>query len=417
MRDPRTGHKQLYWIAILFAAHTACDSSESKPPVEAPIRNVQLGPRPYYLVDRMEAGPLKESLERCAEDPVRPSDFVIGHRGAALQFPEHTAESYRAAARMGAGIIECDVTFTQDLQLVCRHSQCDLHTTTNILAIPELAAKCTQPFTPYRAGQNTPASAQCCTSDITLAEFKRLCGKMDASNPMATTVAEYLGGTPPYRTDLYATCGTVLSHKESIALIDSLGAKFTPELKVPSVPMPFQGVYTQEAYAQQMIDEYKEAGIDPSRVFSQSFSLADVRYWIAKEPAFGERAIYLDDRVDMPGGVDTAIGAMAGLAAEGVRTIAPPMWALVTLDGQQIVASQYATTAKAAGLDLITWTLERSGPLATGGGYYFSSVTPVIDNDGDTYMMLDALAKQVGIRGIFSDWPATTAYYASCMGL
>jgi glycerophosphoryl diester phosphodiesterase len=318
---------------------------------------------------------------------------------------------------MGAGIIECDVTFTQDLQLVCRHSQCDLHTTTNILAIPELAAKCTQGFQPYRSGPNTPASAQCCTSDITLAEFKTLCGKMDASNPMALTVAEYLGGTAPFRTDLYATCGTVLSHKESIALIDGLGAKFTPELKVPSVPMPFQGVYTQEAYAQQMIDEYKAAGIDPSRVFPQSFGLADVRYWIAKEPAFGERAVFLDERVDMPGGVQAAIDGMAGLAAEGVRIIAPPMGALVTVDAQQIVPSQYATTAKAAGLDLITWTLERSGPLATGGGYYYQSVTPVIDNDGDTFAMLDVLAKQVGIRGIFSDWPATVTYYANCMGL
>jgi len=44
------------------------------------------------------------------------------------------------AGGMGAGIIECDVTFTKDRELVCRHSQCDLHTTTNILTVPELAA-------------------------------------------------------------------------------------------------------------------------------------------------------------------------------------------------------------------------------------------------------------------------------------
>ncbi len=63
-------------------------------------------------------------------------------------FPEHTREGVLAADRMGAGIIECDVAFTKDRQLVCRHSQCDLHTTTDILARPELAAKCTQGFTP-----------------------------------------------------------------------------------------------------------------------------------------------------------------------------------------------------------------------------------------------------------------------------
>jgi hypothetical protein len=31
--------------------------------------------------------------------------------------------------------------------------------------------------------------------------------------------------------------------------------------------------------------------------------------------------------------------------------------------------------------------------------------------------VLDVLAKQVGIRGMFSDWPATTTFYASCMGV
>ncbi len=49
---------------------------------------------------------------------------------------------------MGAGILECDVTFTKDQELVCRHSQCDLQTTTNVLDIPELAAKCSEKFTP-----------------------------------------------------------------------------------------------------------------------------------------------------------------------------------------------------------------------------------------------------------------------------
>jgi hypothetical protein len=34
------------------------------------------------------------------------------------------------------------------LTLVCRHSPCDLHTTTNILTIPELARKGSAPFTP-----------------------------------------------------------------------------------------------------------------------------------------------------------------------------------------------------------------------------------------------------------------------------
>jgi glycerophosphoryl diester phosphodiesterase len=381
-------------------------------------RSVQLGPRPYYLVEDMENGPLKTELERCSEGPFRKSDFSIGHRGACLEFPEHTKESYEAAARMGAGILECDVTFTSDRQLVCRHSQCDLHTTTNILAIPALAAKCTQPFKPADPVAGTPASANCCASDITLAEFKTLCGKMDGANPNATTVAGYMAGTPPFRTDLYSTCGTLLTHKESIELIASLGAKFTPELKAPSVAMPYQGNYTQEMYAQQLIDEYKALRIAPRQVFAQSFSLNDVLYWLGHEPRFGVQAVYLDDRVDAVGGYDIAVASMPDIAAKGVRIIAPPMWALVTLDASgAIVPSTYATAARGAGLDIITWTLERSGPLANGGGYYFQSVTAAIDIDGDTFTMLDVLARKVKVRGIFSDWPATVTYYANCTGL
>ena len=380
--------------------------------------NVQLGPRPYYLVEDMQDSPLKRALQRCSEDPVEKSDFSIGHRGAALQFPEHTKESYATGARMGAGILECDVTFTKDKQLVCRHWQCDLHSTTNILAIPELAAKCSVPFTPADPATGTAANAQCCTSDITLAEFKTLCGKMDASNPRATTVAEYLGGTASFRTDLYSTCGTVLSHKESIALIASLGAKFTPELKAPSVAMPFQGTYTQEQYALQMIDEYKAARIPARNVFPQSFNVNDVLYWVRNEPAFGRQGVYLDDRVDAAGGYDLAVASLADLYKQGVRIVAPPMWALLTLDAQnRIVPSSYAKAAKAAKLGIITWTLERSGLLRDHGGYYYQSVTPAINRDGDMYVALDVLATQVEVLGVFSDWPATVTYYANCMGL
>ena len=100
---------------------------------------------------------------------------------------------------MGAGILECDVTFTRDLELVCRHSQCDLHTTTNILAT-SLAERCSRAFTPAvvstDGGLTTPASARCCTSDLTLEEFKSLRGRRDVSNPAARSVEEYLGPRP-----------------------------------------------------------------------------------------------------------------------------------------------------------------------------------------------------------------------------
>lgn len=379
------------------------------------VRNIQLGPRPFYLVEDMKNSALKTELQQCSEGPFYKTDFSIGHRGAALQFPEHTKQSYEAAARMGAGIVECDVTFTKDKELVCRHSQCDLETTTNILET-NLAGKCSvQPdftsTTPYK-------NVKCCTSDITVAEFKSLKGKMDAGNRNAKTLTEFLNATPSFRTDLYSANGTLLTHKESIQLFKKLGVKMTPELKSASVPMPFNG-FTQAAYAQKMINEYKAAGVKAKNVWPQSFNLEDVRYWIANEPAFGKQAVYLET-LDVPEQVPAAITKLPSLAAEGVKIVAPPMWVLVTLDANnKIVPSEYAIAAKAAGLDIITWTLERSGLLKniSGNSYYYQSVLDGIKTEGDMMVMLDVLAQDVGILGIFSDWPATVTYYANCMNL
>ncbi|MDP1923814.1 MAG: glycerophosphodiester phosphodiesterase family protein [Thiobacillus sp.] len=418
---------------LIAAAAPACaserhDQDDRRGSIHGAHQTIQLGPRPFFLVEDMQEGKLKRKLQQCANGPFSKSDFSIGHRGAALQFPEHTRESYMAAARMGAGIVECDVTFTQDKQLVCRHAQNDLHTTTNILATP-LAEKCTTPFTPAAFDADgkllTPASAECRTSDITLAEFKTLRGKMDASNPRARTVAEYLGGTANFRTDLYSgpTSGTLMTHKESIALFKKLGVKMTPELKSASVAMPYDsdgdgtGDYTQADYAQQMIDEYKSMGVRPRDVWAQSFDIRDIRYWIANEPAFGKQAVYLDDAntvAELPGAAE-----LDGYKAEGINVVAPPMFALLDVDGSgKIVPSTYAQNARAAGLDIITWTLERSGVLADGNnGYYYQTIDSAITREGDVMNVLDVLAKDVGIIGIFSDWPATVTYYANCMNL
>ncbi|MEJ2621615.1 MAG: glycerophosphodiester phosphodiesterase family protein [Candidatus Thiodiazotropha sp.] len=423
--------KKMYQTLVLLTATTigmsSCfagnhyDRDEDEHRYERTRLSIQLGPRPFYLVDDMDESKLKQELQACSKNKkFKKSNFSIGHRGAAMQFPEHTKESYIAAARMGAGIIECDVTFTKDRELVCRHSQCDLHTTTNILAT-QLAAKCSQPFVPAEIDPTsgdviTPASANCCTSDITLEEFKTLKGKMDAANSAATSVEEYLNATPSWRTDLYTATGTLMTHAESIDLFQQLGIKMTPELKSPSVDMPYEGDYTQQDYAQQMIDEYKAAGVKPKRVFAQSFNLDDVLYWIENEPRFGKQAVYLDSS-DNPAEAEATIAMMPYLASKGVNYLAPAIWELVTAENGKIVPSDYALAAKDHGIDLITWTLERSGLLASGGGWYYQSISDVTDNDGDMLVLLDVLAQEVGIKGIFSDWPATVTFYANCKGL
>ena len=91
-------------VLSILAAVAANAQAESQP--------LTYGVRPFYLIDNLEDGALKQELLACAQQTPKKTEFAIGHRGASLQFPEHTRDSYLAGAREGAGILECDVAFT-----------------------------------------------------------------------------------------------------------------------------------------------------------------------------------------------------------------------------------------------------------------------------------------------------------------
>jgi glycerophosphoryl diester phosphodiesterase len=103
--------------------------------------------------------------------------------------------------------------------------------------------------------------------------------------------------------------------------------------------------------------------------------------------------------------------------------ISPPINYLLAEAGpndQSIVPSAYAIAAQAAGLDIIAWTFERSGPLTevkADDDYYYASIQNATHTDGQLFEVLDVLAQQVGIKALFSDWSATVTYYANCFGL
>jgi len=376
-------------------------------------------PRPVALVAGLEDGPLRRELAACTDDPVRRTSFSLGHRGAPLHYPEHTRESYVAAAAMGAGVIECDVTFTRDKQLVCRHAQDDLHTTTDILLTP-LAARCKEPFRPAQFDPEgallAPAAALCRTSDITLAEFRTLRGKRDGFDPRARTVEDFVWGGKAASDNPGPGTGMLMSHADSITLFRQLGVQMVPELKQPVVTMPYDGM-SQQQFAQRLIDDYRTAGVPASAVWPQSFNLGDILYWLEREPDFGRQAVYLEDAESASQLPDAA--ELKRLHAQGVRIWAPPLFALLALDDRgAIVPSQSARDAQAAGLELVTWSLERSGPLGAGqNGWYYQTVDTALRSDSDVLEVLDVLARQVHVRAVFSDWPATTTFYANCTGL
>jgi hypothetical protein len=163
-----------------------------------------------------------------------------------MTHPEHSDEGYKAAIAMGAGFIECDVASSKDLVPVCRHSQCDLHTTTNVLFNPALAAKCSMPFTPAVLNSTsgaviTPAGALCCTFDFTAAEYSSLCAIQDIGSgwSAAQTVQEYLPAAPFFRStvyDTYSIAGTCAAHPATLAgmaaYVVAAGRDLVPEQKV-----------------------------------------------------------------------------------------------------------------------------------------------------------------------------------------
>ena len=370
------------------------------------------GTRPASLIAQLDPSALKDRLSSCQDGPFYRTRFSIAHRGAPLGYPEHTREGYIAAASMGAGRLECDVTFTKDLALVCRHSQCDLHRTTNILKTP-LAEQCSQPFTPATTTQS--ATAQCCASDITVNQFKSLCGRQDRVNPNADSVDNYLRAPPPRMGNAAQSCGRLLTLDESISLFETFGVEHIPELKKPQVPMPYQGM-DQQSYANRMISAYTQAGVDPKRVWPQSFNLNDVKYWIREHPQFANQTIYLDPR-GRQASFKPSFAQMQSLKAAGIDIIAPPIPMLLELTPQgDLAPTDYAVFAQQAGLDIVTWTFE-SGQATDPKNWLYGNLTNFMDHESKMLLVLDALSTQVGIKGIFSDWAGTVTYYANCLNL
>jgi glycerophosphoryl diester phosphodiesterase len=111
-------------------------------------------------------------------DSVRP--LIIGHRGASGYRPEHTLESYRLAAQMGADFIEPDLVSTKDGVLIARHENEIGGTTDAADRFPD------RKTTKTVDGQSIPGWF---TEDFTLAEIKTL----RAKERLATRSHEYDG--------------------------------------------------------------------------------------------------------------------------------------------------------------------------------------------------------------------------------
>lgn len=369
--------------------------------------------RPLLLIQSLPEGELKSDLLQCNGNPLAPSDLSIAHRGAPAILPEHSKASYQAAAAMGAGVIECDVVPTKDGGLVCRHEQCDLHYNSDILLRPELAQKCSQPF--QSANGVKTVSVSCCTSDITLKEFKSLCGIKTSVNKTATRVEEYLN----LNARQTESCDPLMSFADSIELMQSLNRKITPELKPieNSVYEYANGAaipLTQASYSEKFINTLRQYKVDAKDVWLQSFEWDDIKHWQQYAPEYSEKLVWLDgryfsDKTFNPNDPNSWQPQMTELRQQGLNIIAPPIWVLITAENGRWVPSAYAKAARAAGLDIITWTTEKYAE-----SWYYRSAPNTPVSNASLFELLDILVKEVGVIGVFSDFAVTTSYYANC---
>ena len=297
-------------------------------------------------------------------------------------------------------------------------NRCDLHLTTNVLAIPHLAAKCTQPFHPALGPKS--ASAKCCTTDFTLHEIQNeMCGKMSSGYSRAKTVQQYITHTPSYRTDLYShDCPRIQSHADFMKVINANGGSYVPEFKMLDYDFTKRNDgYTRQSYIEQIIDEYNTT--DALRVYPQGFIWEDL-YYVVSHTNFGMNTFALDknymDIVDM-NKVELR-NYLRPLVDHGVPAVAPTMFMLLDVNEKgNVVPSLYAQVARELGLDIIAWTLERGQSLSNGGGWYYEKLSSAINTDSDMIKILDVLYEDVGIKAVFTDWPSVVTFYANCKGI
>lgn len=109
-----------------------------------------------------------------AEQTAHP--FVVAHRGASADRPEHTLAAYDLALRDGADGVECDVRLTRDGHLVCVHDRRVDRTSTGTGLVSEMTLAELQRFdwgawhpgSPDRTGDGAAAGV------LTLDELVRL---------------------------------------------------------------------------------------------------------------------------------------------------------------------------------------------------------------------------------------------------
>jgi len=264
--------------------------------------------------------------------------FVIGHRGASGERPEHTLAAYSLALDQGADFIEPDVVPTKDGELVARHEN-EISGTTDVADRPEFAARRT---TKTIDGQSVTGWF---TEDFTLAELKTLRARERLPQLRPANMA--------YTNERIATLDEV------IALAKARGRGVVAEIKhssyFRSVGLPVE---------QRLVDSFARhgwtGGDDP--VWIESFEVGNLK---ALRQLTRLRLVQLVDDKGAPvdGGAPSYAAMITPDGLKQVATYADGLGAAKALviprdpDGRSAPPTSLVADAHKAGLKVIVWTL------------------------------------------------------------
>lgn len=408
---------------------------------------------------RLEA--LRADISTCKE-PLRLNGAVYAHRGAPLVAPEETEAAWEVGVRSGAGLIECDASLTRDARFICRHSTCDLASTTDIVANhPDMLARCSLPW--QAATLATQAEVVCCTYDFTLAELSTLCGVMDSLvNSSARERCDYQLGPPGFRSPYIAQerCHPLVPLSHFLRLAREWRVGVVPELKdtwkaelasfLSSIGRDPD--WLAEAFLTQIRDAGFTAALDGAatqRGLLQTFDPRVALRWKQLAPSHPVLFLWKTDRLAQGASpcetthFDCATNStLSALVAIGVEVFAPSMQLLLSSDSHRLGLSEgmrrlqvliadsstaMSTSTATSTTQIGTWSFERSGcnsadpttslgnqPTSTGPcGFYWKGQGVSAFQHADTLLAIDALL-EAGVVGIFSDFPAAVSAVANC---
>jgi glycerophosphoryl diester phosphodiesterase len=307
--------------------------------------------------------------------------FVIGHRGASGERPEHTIAAYNLAFDQGADFIEPDIVPTRDHQLVARHEN-EISGTTDIADHPEFADR---RATRTIDGQTLTGWF---TEDFTLAELKTLRAR------------ERLPQLRP--ANLAWADERIVTLDELIALAKSRGKGVVAEIKhssyFASIGLPLET---------KLVETFARHGWtraeDP--VWIESFEVENLK---SLRRATKLKLVQLLEEKGAPAdnGADSYAIMITPAGLKAIATYADGIGAAKALifprdgEGRSLPATGLVADAHAAGLKVIVWTFRAEN--------FF---LPAELRDGAEPGARGRAAEEVrmfahaGIDGLFTDFP------------